>query len=64
MKAKKKNQLSPQEKAIREGISIIGSSTVLGSFWEHANLEVKLDSFDKATAAIVSYGRDKYPHYL
>lgn len=64
MKAKKKNQLSPQEKAIREGISTIGSSTVLGSFWEHANLEVKLDSFDKATAAIVSYGRDKYPHYL
>ena len=41
MKAKKKNQISPQEKAIREGIAIIDSSTVLGSFWKHANLEVK-----------------------
>lgn len=63
MKAKKKNQLSPQEKAIREGIAIIDSSTVLGSFWKHANLEVKLCPFDKGTAVIVSYGRDKYPHY-
>jgi len=63
MKAKKKNQLSPQEKAIREGIAIISSSTLLGSFWEHANLEVKLCPFDQGTAAIVSYGRDKYPHY-
>ena len=63
MKAKKKNQLSPQEKTIREGIAIISSSTLLGSFWEHANLEVKLCPFDQGTAAIVSYGRDKYPHY-
>ena len=63
MKAKKKNQISPQEKAIREGIAIIDSSTVLGSFWKHANLEAKLCPFDKGTAVIVSYGRDKYPHY-
>jgi len=55
--------MAPQEKTIREGIAIISSSTLLGSFLEHANLEVKLCPFDQGTAAIVSYGRDKYPHY-
>ena len=63
MKGKRSNKLSPQEKAIREGIAIIKSANIFGSFWERASFDVELRSFDKCTVAIVSYGRGKSSYY-
>lgn len=63
MKGKRSNKLSPQEKAIREGIAIIKSANIFGSFWERASFDVELRSFDKGTVATVSYGRGKSSYY-
>ncbi len=63
MKGKRSNKLFPQEKAIREGIAIIKSASIFGSFWERASFDVELRSFDKGTVATVSYGRGKSSYY-